>query len=127
MRPNEQFSLQNQPNDGSANVVSGLGILAALAALAGASCCVLPLLLAIGGVTGAWVANLGLLTPYQPYILTVAALLVLIGWIMVFRRNARRRTLIVLGAATAIIFVAVLVAANERSLTQYLFVLWRDG
>ena len=127
MRTKEQFSLPDRPSDNAANVVSGLGVFAALAALAGASCCVLPLLLAIGGITGAWVANLGLLTPYQPYILTFAGVLVLIGWIMAYRRNARRRTMVILGAATAMIVVAVLIAANERSLTQYLFAIWRDG
>lgn len=127
MQTKEQFPLPEQAGDKTANVVSGLGILAALAALAGASCCVLPLLLAIGGIGGAWVANLGVLTPYQPYILSFAGVLVLVGWIVAFRRDARRRTLIVLSAATALIVVAMVVAANEKSLTQYLFVLWRDG
>lgn len=127
MQTKEPFPLPDRANDKTANVVSGLGVLAAIAALAGASCCVLPLLLAIGGLGGAWIANLGVLTPYQPYILGFAGVLVLIGWIVAFRRNARRRTLVVLGVATALIVVAVVVAANERSLTQYLFVLWRDG
>ena len=89
MQTTEQISAPEGQGGNTATVVSGLGILAALAALAGASCCVLPLLLAIGGIGGAWVAHLGILTPYQPYILAFALDLVIIGWVIAFRRKAQ--------------------------------------
>ena len=47
-----------------------------LAALAAASCCVLPFALFVAGVSGAWIANLTALKPYQPIFvgLTLACL-----------------------------------------------------
>ena len=47
----------------------------AVAALGASSCCVLPLLLFMLGVSGAWIGNLTRLTPYQPYILAVTVAL----------------------------------------------------
>ena len=45
-------------------VVAAGGLFAALAA---SSCCVLPLILFSLGVSGAWIANLTELAPYQPW------------------------------------------------------------
>ena len=47
-----------------------------IGALAASSCCILPLVLFGLGVSGAWIANLTQLAPYQPYFLaaTVACL-----------------------------------------------------
>jgi len=46
-----------------AALLSAGGILAALGA---ASCCVIPFLLFLAGVSGAWIGNLTALEPYQP-------------------------------------------------------------
>jgi len=100
---------------------------AGLGALVGASCCVLPLLLAITGVGGSWVAGIGALTPYQPYLLGMAALCVGIGWIIALRRQARMRVVVLLGLATVLVIGSVLTAIYERPLTEYLFVIWRDA
>jgi mercuric ion transport protein len=43
-----------------------------LAALAAASCCVVPFVLFVGGVSGAWIGNLTALKPYQPIFVGVA-------------------------------------------------------
>src|SRR5215813_9353254 len=47
-----------------------------LGAIAASSCCVLPLVFVSLGVSGAWIGNLTVLAPYQPYFVafTVAVL-----------------------------------------------------
>lgn len=47
-----------------------------LAAVAASSCCILPLVLTVAGISGAWMANLRALAPYQPIFIamTIAAL-----------------------------------------------------
>jgi mercuric ion transport protein len=49
-----------------------------LAALASASCCVVPFMLFLFGISGAWIGNLTALAPYRP-VFTVATLGFL-GW-----------------------------------------------
>jgi mercuric ion transport protein len=65
--------------------LGGLIALAVLSSLLASTCCVLPLLLVLAGVTGAWIANLQALKPFTPYAiaLTLAAL-AWAGW-LVFR------------------------------------------
>jgi mercuric ion transport protein len=48
-----------------------------LGALAASSCCVVPLVLFVGGVSGAWIGNLTRLAPYQPFF--IAATVVCLG------------------------------------------------
>lgn len=52
-----------------ATFLSAGGIVAALGA---ASCCVVPFLLFLAGVSGAWIGNLTALAPYQPVFTAVA-------------------------------------------------------
>jgi mercuric ion transport protein len=51
-------------------LVAAGGVLGALAA---SSCCILPLVLFGLGVSGAWIANLTRLAPYQPYFIAATA------------------------------------------------------
>ena len=50
-----------------------LVIVGVLGALAASSCCIAPLVLFALGVSGAWIANLSQLAPYQPYFIAAAA------------------------------------------------------
>jgi len=50
-----------------------------LGALAASSCCVLPLALAVTGISGAWIGTLTKLAPYQPVFLGVAGLCIGFG------------------------------------------------
>ena len=54
------------------------------AAIGAASCCVLPLALTLLGVSGAWMANLRALSPYQPYFIGLAALALGYGFYQVY-------------------------------------------
>jgi mercuric ion transport protein len=68
-----------------AAVLSVGGILAGLAA---ASCCVVPFLLFLAGISGAWIANLTALEPYRPYFAAAAIGCVGYGFYRVYRRPA---------------------------------------
>ncbi len=61
----------------------------AAAALAASTCCVVPLSLAAAGVSGAWLASLSALAPYQTGLRVLAILLLGVGFWMVYRRPAR--------------------------------------
>jgi mercuric ion transport protein len=59
-----------------------------LGALAASSCCVAPLMLFALGISGAWIANLTQLAPYQPFFIAAAAGCLGAGYWLVHR--ARR-------------------------------------
>lgn len=54
-------------------------------AIAASSCCVIPLLLFLAGVGGAWMSNLTALAPYQPVFLAFTAVVLFIGFRGVYR------------------------------------------
>lgn len=64
-------------------LTAGASILAAIAA---SSCCVVPFALFSFGVSGAWIANLTALAPYQPYFVTATVAFLAIGFVMVYRK-----------------------------------------
>jgi mercuric ion transport protein len=64
------------------------GFLAAggvIGALAASSCCILPLVLFGLGVSGAWIANLTRLAPYQPYFIAAAVVCLAGGYGLLYR------------------------------------------
>ena len=67
--------------------LSTLGLVAAIAALVGASCCVLPLVLASVGLAGAWIAHLELFVVYRRPITAMALVVIAVGWWIAFRRR----------------------------------------
>ncbi len=56
-----------------------------LGAFAASSCCVVPLVLFSVGATGAWIGNLTMLAPYQPYVIAVTLVMLGTGFVMVYR------------------------------------------
>ena len=118
---------QTQQSGKGTTTVASLGFVAGFGALIGASCCILPLLLAIGGVSGSWIAGIGALTPYQPYLLGLAALCITVGWAIAIRRRMSLWIVAVLAMATLLVLGSVVTAIYERPVTQYLFSVWRDG
>lgn len=107
------------------SLLSQVGLVAALAALIGASCCALPLVLASLGLAGAWIANLGMFVVYRPYITVVALIVIAVGWAIALRRKASGRTFLVLSLATVIVLAALAVAHYEPEITRYLVSLRR--
>ncbi len=78
--------LRHAPRGERALAAGGL-----LGALAGLSCCVLPLVLFGLGVSGAWIGNLTRLAPYQPYILSATLACLAFGYWRVYRAAACAR------------------------------------
>ena len=68
---------------GRAGLAAAGGILGALASM---SCCILPLALFTLGISGAWIANLTALEPYQPVFFAATAGCLGIGYYLVYRR-----------------------------------------
>jgi mercuric ion transport protein len=106
-------------------IVSQVGLIAAIAALVGASCCALPLALAWLGLAGAWIVNLEIFVVYRPYITLFAIIVIVLGWMIALRRRASPRTLVVLGVASVVVAAALLIAHYETELTRYLVALRR--
>ena len=64
------------------------GLMAAggvLGALTASACCIAPLVLFGLGVSGAWIANLTALAPYQPIFIVVTLGFLVAGFVMVYR------------------------------------------
>jgi mercuric ion transport protein len=60
-----------------------------LGALVASSCCVAPLVLFALGVSGAWIANLTRLAPYQPYFIAATLACLGGGYWLVYRSATR--------------------------------------
>jgi mercuric ion transport protein len=60
-----------------------------LGALAASSCCIAPLVLFGLGVSGAWIANLTQLSPYQPYFIAATVACLAGGYGLMYRSRRR--------------------------------------
>jgi hypothetical protein len=109
----------------SSHLISGLGITAAVAAFVGASCSVLPLLLAWPGLAGAWLIYLEPFVVYRRALVPLAVVVIAAGWWLALRRGVSRETLVVLGCASALTLGAVVVTEYEGPLQRYVLSLER--
>lgn len=101
---------------------AGGGIITGLAALIGASCCVLPILLVQAGVSTALVAHLGIFARAKPYLLAATTLLVFAGFVATFWGGRRPRPLVLafLIVATALVMGAYAMPYYERELLDWM-------
>jgi len=74
------------PVDSSARNAGLVSIGGILAALAAASCCVVPFALFMLGISGAWISNLTALEPYQPIFAAVAFGFLGYGFYLIYRK-----------------------------------------
>jgi mercuric ion transport protein len=77
---------------GSLNMPRAQKFLAAggvIGALAASSCCIVPLMLFGLGVSGAWIANLTRLAPYQPYFIAATVGCLAGGYGLLYRSRRR--------------------------------------
>jgi mercuric ion transport protein len=89
-----------------------------LGALAASSCCIAPLALFSLGISGAWIANLTALAPYQSYFISATLACLGYGYWLVYRRKtaacaggaACARTLPNRVVMTGLVLATVLVA-----------------
>ena len=68
----------------SAHAQTWLAVGGVLGALAASSCCIAPLVLLAVGVSGAWIANLTQLAPYQPFFIAATAACLGAGYWLVY-------------------------------------------
>lgn len=73
-------------DNSSQRVVAAGGILGAIAA---SSCCILPLVLTVAGIGGAWMANLRALAPFQPVFIAATVALLGYGFYLVYWKPKR--------------------------------------
>lgn len=105
----------------SGGLFAGGGIVTGLAALIGASCCVLPILLVQAGVSTALVAHLGVFAQAKPYLLALTAALILAGFVAAFwgGRRPRPRILVLLIVAAILVAGAYVMPFYERELLDW--------
>jgi mercuric ion transport protein len=60
-----------------------------LGAIAASACCIVPLTLIVFGVSGAWMANLRALAPYQPILIVMTIALLGYGFYLVYWKPRR--------------------------------------
>jgi|SRR6476469_8857953 mercuric ion transport protein len=123
--PAQQANAKAEAGAWHLEIVSQAGLIGAIAALVGASCCAIPFALAWLGLAGAWITNLEIFVVYRPYITAFAIIVITLGWVIAFRRRASPRTFVVLGVASMFVGAALLIAHYETELTRYLIALRR--
>lgn len=78
--------VQDAPNDNQDRQTRWLAIGGIFGAVLASSCCIVPLLLAFAGVSGAWIGTLTELSPYRPYFAIITLALVTAGfWHIYFK------------------------------------------
>jgi mercuric ion transport protein len=82
--PTPNGASQADTSTRKAGLASVGGILAALAA---ASCCVVPFALLTLGISGAWISNLTALEPYQPVFSVITVGFLAYGFYLVYRKR----------------------------------------
>ncbi|MAZ92686.1 MAG: mercury transporter MerT [Maricaulis sp.] len=83
---NTELSAQARAIDppGKPRSLAALGVLGALLA---SSCCILPLVLILAGVSGAWIGSLNALEPFKPLFIAVTAVFLGLGFWHVYSRR----------------------------------------
>jgi len=76
-----------QPTEKTENLAATGGVIGALLA---SSCCILPLLLVMLGVSGSWIGSLSELNVYQPYFIGFACLCLAGGFWQVYIKPRQR-------------------------------------
>lgn len=105
------------------NAFAAGGAISALAALVGASCCILPIFLVNFGVGSALVANLAFFATNKTYFLAASAVFIALGAGAAFWKGRRpgARTLVLLAAALLLTATAYVLPWFEGRLLRYLF------
>jgi mercuric ion transport protein len=81
----EGMTMRPAPNrDHGVGMLSLGGIAAGLAA---ASCCVVPFVLFLAGISGAWIGNLTALEPYRLYFAAFAVACIAFGFYRLYRKS----------------------------------------
>lgn len=110
------------PKRSLGGLFAGGGALAGLATFIGASCCVLPLLLAQVGLGTALVAQLSFLAHAQLYLLALTLGLIVAALVASFWRGRRPRliVLVLLLVAAALVIGSIILPQYEGQITRWI-------
>jgi mercuric ion transport protein len=119
----------------TADAVTGLSLVAAVAAGISATCCVLPIALTILGFGGGWLAFLPFFATNRPYILASGLVLLALAAFLMWRQNRHRSkngqkqrasnfARVVYVVAAIFLMGAVSAPLWEREATRYLWKIW---
>ncbi len=102
--------------------IAGSSALSGLAAVIGASCCVLPIVLVNLGASTAFVSNLTFFARYKPQFAAVTIALIVVGFVAAFWRGRRPSltTLIMLSLASLFALAAYVLPQYEPILLRWL-------
>jgi mercuric ion transport protein len=117
----DDVAQESDPMESSLRKAGLASIGGILAALAAASCCVVPFALFTLGIGGAWISNLTALEPYQPIFAVITFGFLGYGFYLVYRKpkaacaedsycakpSSGRSTKIGLWAATVVVIIAL--------------------
>jgi mercuric ion transport protein len=117
----DDVAQESDPMESSLRKAGLASIGGILAALAAASCCVVPFTLFTLGIGGAWISNLTALEPYQPIFAAITFGFLGYGFYLVYRKpkaacaedsycakpSSGRSTKIGLWAATVVVIIAL--------------------
>jgi mercuric ion transport protein len=120
-RAADDAAQESDPMESSMRKAGLASIGGILAALAAASCCVVPFTLFTLGIGGAWISNLTALEPYQPIFAVITFGFLGYGFYLVYRKpkaacaedsycakpSSGRSTKIGLWAATVVVIIAL--------------------
>lgn len=93
------------PRRGLSGWIAGGGALAGLASFIGASCCVLPLLLAQVGLGAALLSQLVFFARAKPYLMALTVALIVGGLVASFWNGRRPRPMVLMMLAGALVLV----------------------
>lgn len=117
---------QQLKSSNTSGLISGMGLIAGLMAILGASCCVFPLVLAILGFSSAWFANFSFLIVYRTYILGFALIIVGAGWLVAIMKSRNWKVFGILLIATLFVAGSFWIEANEPQINRHLVKIWRS-
>ena len=110
------------PAENAKTVLASGGLIGGLAALAGSSCCILPIALVQFGLGGAWIANLAFFVNAKSYLLAASVISIVLAFVAAFWRNRSpsKGTLVVLCIATILTGAAYIVPLYEGRILRAL-------
>lgn len=110
----------NHTIDKPTTLVVGTSFVGAFLAFLTTSCCILPMVLVLSGLGGAWLAIFSPIVAASLFILPLALLAVVVAWVVALRRGSSRQTFIWLSTSSVLTVLAVLIFIYQEPLNTYL-------